>query len=262
MIIDNLNLYLFIFILFVSYLGYVMKSLTLSGALVAAIIGCLIQVGFGLNGLILLGLFFGSSSICSKFQQTRKVEFQEKVAKGEQRDYIQVLANGGIPAFISILAIIHPSIDWLFSFIVCIASANADTWASEIGSLSKQKPILITTLKKVDAGTSGAISLLGTIAAGCGALLITFVSFFLWDDLSLSILILLSLLGFLGNFIDTILGATIQVKYVCGNCSLETEKKIHCQQSTTKIKGLTLFNNDVVNFLSILIAGILAIIII
>ncbi len=60
---------------------------------------------------------------------------------------------------------------WLMGFIVCIASANSDTWASEIGSLSKKNPIYIRTFKRIERGTSGAISLLGSIAALSGSLL-------------------------------------------------------------------------------------------
>ena len=62
-------------------------------------------------------------------------------------------------------------------FIGAVATATADTLASEIGVL--QEPRLITNFKKVPAGTDGAISILGTSAAIVGAGIIGFASFLL-----------------------------------------------------------------------------------
>lgn len=56
----------------------------------------------------------------------------------------------------------------MLGFMVCLASSNSDTWASEIGSLSRKKPIYIRTFKRIERGTSGAISGLGTVAAFAG----------------------------------------------------------------------------------------------
>ena len=108
-----------------------------------------------------------------------------------------------------------------------MASANSDTWASEIGTLSKNKPIYIRTFKRIEKGTSGAVSLLGAIAALLGSLLISLlaIGFFNWSFHFFIIFIF----GFLGNVIDTIIGAFYQQVYVCSKCGIETEKKIHCE---------------------------------
>ncbi|THE15466.1 DUF92 domain-containing protein [Bacillus timonensis] len=239
----------------VAVVGYRLKSLTISGAAGTIIVGSAVSVGFGYRGLLLLGLFFASSSLWSKFKSGNKDSLQNKVEKGEQRDIIQVLANGGVASVASLLFIWTDSLIWLRFFIGSIAAANADTWASEIGTLSKKKPFLITKMRRVDAGTSGAVSLLGTIAGFLGSFLIAVVSFFVWPELSVILLVGLTLVGFSGNVIDTIMGATVQVVYKCSVCSLETEKKVHCGQETTYLKGLRFCNNDVVNFFSILFAS-------
>jgi uncharacterized membrane protein len=142
--------------------------------------------------------------------------------------------------------------------LVCLASANSDTWASEIGSLSKQEPLYIRTFSRVEKGTSGAISLLGTLASFGGSLLISIIGFWLFH-LDLFLTFLVFLFGYFGNVIDTLIGAFYQQVYVCGQCGIETEKKRHCQTPTTRIKGFTYVDNDMVNFLSGFLAALLAI---
>ncbi len=247
----------FIGILIVAYSGNRLKSLTTSGALATVLVGSAVSIGFGYRGLLLLGLFFASSSLWSKFKKEKKGYLENKVQKGEQRDYVQVFANGGVPAIVSIANLYLPHELWLYIFIGAICSANADTWASEIGSLSKKAPILITTLRRVEAGTSGAISSLGTMAALGGSILIAVSSLLLWNQLPIHAILFLAIIGFIGNFLDTILGALVQVKYVCSVCKIETEKTDHCGRNTNYLKGLRFCNNDFINFASIIIASVL-----
>ncbi|MBB3867440.1 DUF92 domain-containing protein [Parageobacillus toebii NBRC 107807] len=228
--------------------GYFIRSLSISGAIAAVLVGTIVGKGFSWKGMILLGIFFVSSSIWSKIGKKRKQQLMEKVEKGECRDYIQVFANGGVPALISFLSILNPSPLWLNLFIISIAAANADTWASEIGSLSRQAPRLLPNFKKAEVGTSGAVTLLGTIAAFLGAAFIGFASAFQWDNISI---MTVAFFGWLGSFFDTLFGAAWQTVYRCPVCGLETERKEHCGQKTVHIKGSRFVNNDVVNVLSI-----------
>lgn len=240
-------------------MGHHNKSLSKSGTLAAIFVGLAVYTGFGIMGLILLGTFFVSSSYWSKYKSSFKIKMEEKLAKGSRRDWRQVMANGGAAGLFSIVHYFQPSTSWLLGFMVCLASANSDTWASEIGSLSKKNPIYIRTFKRIEKGTSGAISLFGTVAAISGTLLIAIISFWLFHlDFFLTFLVLL--FGFVGNMIDTIIGAFYQQVYVCRQCGITTEKKNHCQLSTTRIKGITFVDNDMVNFLSGSIAAVLAII--
>jgi uncharacterized protein (TIGR00297 family) len=228
--------------------GWFIRSLSISGAIATVLVGTIVGKGFSWKGMILLGIFFVSSSIWSKIGKKRKQQLLEKVEKGECRDYIQVFANGGVPALISFLSILNPSPLWLNLFIISIAAANADTWASEIGSLSRQPPRLLTNFKKVEVGTSGAVTLLGMIAAFLGAAFIGIASAFQWETISI---IMIAFFGWLGSFFDTLFGALWQTVYRCPICGLETERKEHCGQKTVRIKGYYFINNDVVNVLSI-----------
>lgn len=254
-------LIVFIIILLTAITGYLLKSLSISGAIAAFLTGLTVYSGFGINGLILLGVFFASSSLWSKYKSSAKKALDEKLAKGARRDWRQVAANGGTAAIFSIFNDFHYDVIWVIGFTVSMASSNSDTWASEIGSVSKRKPIYIRTFKRVDRGTSGAISLLGTTASLFGSLLIALVSALLFN-LNTAQLIIIFLFGFMGNIIDTLFGAYYQQAYICKICGIETEKKCHCRESTTRIKGLSFVDNDMVNFLSGLIAAVLAMVVI
>lgn len=228
--------------------GWFIRSLSLSGAIATIIVGTVVGMGFSWRGLILLGIFFVSSSAWSKIGKKKKQKLAEKVEKGGCRDYIQVFANGGVPALISLLSLLRPSPLFLSLFIISIAAANADTWASEIGSLSKQPPRLLTNFKKVEAGTSGAVTLLGTAAAFFGAALIGAAGALQWENIPV---MTVAFFGWLGSLFDTWFGAVWQAVYRCPICGMQTERKEHCGQKTVHIKGYRFINNDVVNVLSI-----------
>lgn len=252
------HLFAILFILFISVAGLKLKSLTISGAIAAGFIGISIYTGFGYSGLVVLGIFFGSSSFWSKFKRDRKMSTSELLVKGDQRDAAQVLANGGVSALISI---VHAFLPFEGSFAVysaSVAAANADTWASEIGTLSKKMPRMIFTLKKVKKGTSGAVSSLGTGAAFAGACLIGITAYAVFPLHEMDILLIV-LFGFTGNLIDTVLGASVQVYYQCPVCGINTERYEHCQERSTKIRGF--LNNDAVNFIAIFTASLLALLV-
>jgi uncharacterized protein (TIGR00297 family) len=73
--------------------------------------------------------------------------------------------------------------DWRFTwtgFVAALAAANADTWATELGVLSRKEPRLLTTGQKVEKGTSGAVSGYGILAAVAGAAAIGLLALVVW----------------------------------------------------------------------------------
>ena len=241
--------------------GYQIKSLTMSGSIAAFFVGCCVALGFGWRGLVLLGAFFVSSSLWSKFKKQKKEQLTEILEKGERRDWLQVVANGAVTSVASILFYATADGLWQIAFIISIAAANADTWASEIGVLSKRRPIHILTLKPAEKGTSGAVSFLGLLSSLGGSFIIIAISSVLLSVDSAAILVFMIAGGFLGSIIDTILGALVQVKYKCGKCGIITEKSVHCEENTAMIEGIGFINNDAVNLLSILLATLLGVLI-
>jgi uncharacterized membrane protein len=65
--------------------------------------------------------------------------------------------------------------------------------------------------------------------------------------------------GFTGSIIDSILGATVQVKYYCEEPGYITEKRMNKGSTNKIISGFPIITNDVVNFASGFISSLLTI---
>ena len=250
----------------IGYVGYRRQSLSGSGMLGAVLVGTLI---FGLGGLawgFLLVVFFVSSSALSHFKEAGKAAVAEKFSKGSRRDLAQTLANGGVGALAAICNALWPHPLWWAGYVGAIASVNADTWATELGVLSRTAPRLISTGKPVEPGTSGGLTAVGTLAALGGAALIGLVAagFDLAAGQPLARVVLLVIIasaaGLAGSLADSLLGATVQAIYYCDACHKETERHpFHsCGTPTRQIRGWRWMNNDWVNFLSSLVGALLA----
>ncbi|MBT2677502.1 DUF92 domain-containing protein [Bacillus sp. ISL-35] len=220
-----------------------------SGAFAAFLTGILIWAGFGFKGMILLGVFFLTSSLLSKYKSQRKEQLGELHEKGSARDWAQVAANGGTAALAGLANFISPDPVWFIVLASSLASANGDTWASELGVLSKVQPLSIKSFKRVPRGTSGAISIVGTASAAAGSLLIALIADYLFK-LGAGWTVAVFLLGVTGTMVDTWLGAYLQAGFACAKCNLLTEKTTHCSEPTRHVSGLVMMNNDAVNFLS------------
>ena len=240
----------------IAFLAYRTRSLSKSGALGALLEGTII---FGLGGwqwAVLLLTFFISSSVLTRLFGKKKTSLNEKFDKGGVRDIGQVLANGGIASLFAGLHFFFPAATWTWAaFAASLAAVNADTWATELGVLNPTAPRLITSWEAVEKGTSGGISLYGTLAAAGGAFLVALLGAVLthsatglagriWPHLEL-----ITMAGLLGSLFDSYLGATVQAIYRCPQCDKETEKHpLHtCGTQTVQVRGWKWLNNDMVN---------------
>lgn len=253
--------------LVIAFLAYRRGSLSQSGAAGAIIVGTLI---FGLGGWVwgvVLAVFFISSSLLSHFKEREKAAVAEKFEKGHRRDIGQVFANGGLGALIAILSAVAPADYWFYLFLGVMATVTADTWATELGTLSKAAPRLITTGRTVEVGTSGGVSPLGTGVSFVGGLLIGLTAGLLaplagllpWSA-ALPLALAGALSGAAGSLIDSLMGATVQQIYYCDTCQKETERKVHrCGTTTRPSRGWGWLNNDLVNLISSVGGGLVAV---
>ena len=289
-----------------SYHGLSKKSLNMSGSLAAVFVGFASFACSYRFGLILI-LFYYSSSKFTKWKQEYKASIEEDYAVGGQRNWIQVLASSFLATLVAIIFYFTCGEDQNISFgvpndtdnilelydyqinttrlatylwILYIAhycTANADTWASELGVLSSREPRLVTSffLRSVPKGTNGGMSLFGTAASGAGGLFIGIIYWifsFLPSIISNTrdqynqwpILIFTLLCGLLGSLIDSILGATVQATYYSKEkkCIVKihhsNELKDHKDKSIKCICGINILSNEAVNFVSILLTMILS----
>jgi uncharacterized protein (TIGR00297 family) len=240
----------FLLALLIAFLAYKAHSLNKSGAIAAAVTGTII---FGIGGwqwAVVLLTFFITSSALSRAFKKRKQGLDEKFSKGHERDAGQVFGNGGIATVFAALHFFFPesSLPWV-GFAAALAAVNADTWATELGVLNPNPPRMITNLKMVvEKGTSGGISLIGTLASLAGSALIAFLASLLTGNWSLFPFVTLA--GLAGSLFDSLLGGTVQAMYFCPTHKKETEKHpLHtCGAQTVHIRGWKWLDNDRVNF--------------
>lgn len=238
----------------IAALAYWRGSLTRSGVAGAVLTG---TATFGLGGLtpgLLLIAFFLTSSLLSHYQRQRKQVVAEKFSKGERRDLGQTLANGGLAALLSVgLYALPDAAPWLAAIAGALGAVNADTWATELGVLSRSAPRLVSTFRTVEPGTSGGVTPLGTAAALAGATLIGALAALLPHTAYAAGALLLAGAtgGLAGSMFDSLLGATVQAIYWCDTCHKETERIVHtCGTPTRRLRGWAWLDNDWVNFLA------------
>jgi uncharacterized protein (TIGR00297 family) len=234
------------------------SMLTTGGAIAAAAVGTLT---FGIGGLaptVLLLTFFISSNVLSRWGSERKQALADRSAKGGTRDEWQVLANGAVPALLAVGYGLTDQSLWLVGVTGALAASNADTWATEVGVLARNRPRMITNLRAVEAGTSGAISLTGSAASLAGALLIGLVASLLVGNIGL--LTVAGAAGLLASFLDSLLGATVQAQYTCPTCGHLTERHPEhtCGTATEFVGGWRWFGNDQVNLVVSAAGAVLA----
>lgn len=242
----------------VSGIARAVRSLSASGAWMALAVGA---ATFGLGGLtpaVLLLLFFVSSSLLSRVGSKQKTIVAAAFDKGGERDAGQVLANGGLAAAGSIGYGLTGHPGWLGLIAGALAAANADTWATEVGVLARAWPRRLLDGKRVEPGTSGAVSGQGLLAASVGAGLVGLAAAALSSSGRLGVAATIG--GFVGALVDSLLGATVQAMYWCPACLKETERHPYhaCGTPTTRRRGLAWLRNDGVNFGATLAGAIVA----
>jgi len=214
---------------------------------------------FAFSSVLLL--FFFSSSFLSKLGRTRKSKLTAYAQKRNQRNAWQILANGSVPTLLLIVWFYSQASIFILLFLISVIAATADTWATEVGVLSKSAPRSILSFKKVSRGISGGVSILGTAAAFSGALIVAIFgllifSVYLSFQFTFRDVLLITIIGLAAQIFDSILGASLQAKYRCLRCEKTCEQNKHCTGAGTKlISGWKSMNNDVVNWLSAVFAA-------
>lgn len=246
------------------YLAYRLRYLDLKAAVTSVIFSGLYLMG-GIGIYIASLAFFFSSSLITKFHYSSK-QSKGAAEREEGRKASQVIGAGFIAALLASLYGVLPVYQEriLLSALAVLAASNADTWAAEIGALYRGLPRLITRpWLKVEPGTSGGVTPLGALGSLLGSILIGVVALV---EAQLGILKinqacvpLVVVLGWLGEILDSLVGATLQIKYYCPRCRAITDKAVHsCGEKTYPIGGLRVVTNEATNVIATGLTGLLA----
>lgn len=218
-----------------------MTWLTRGGVAAAALVGGAVAWGLGWGALVPLFAFLSSGSLLARLAGD---------ADGP-RNARQVVANGGVAA-LGAVAHLWPAAAG------AIAAAAADTWATEIGARSTRPPRLITTGAPVPRGTSGALTVLGTLGGIGGAIAMAALSGLVAPALRWKGAGVVALAGVAGMLVDSLLGATLQARFGCPRCGRVEERPGSCHEPLQRVRGWRWLDNDAVNLLSSLTGAIVA----
>ena len=233
------------------------RSLTADGALAAAAVGwAAIAAGWDWGSMLVI--YFIASTLVSRAGRPEKERRTASVvAKGGERDAVQVLANGGVFAVGAVAMLLLPDVRWMALAAGSLAASAADTWATEIGTLRGGQPRSILSGRPVRPGTSGAVTPIGSVAAVAGAAFVTSLALAFGWPVRVAALAMVG--GLVGAFLDSVLGASLQSHRWCDACECETERTVHdCGAATRALRGVAWIDNDAVNFISTAAGGLLA----
>jgi uncharacterized protein (TIGR00297 family) len=304
LLLDPLSILIAIVVMgILAVIAYRGRIVTKSGLIAAFFLGLTVWLLTSWAWFLILLIFFTVTAQFTHYKYKIKRQHGAAQEKGGARDWSHVLANGGLPLSIVVFAvalivlfgqvnaygrlevgvgamIIPASLVIAVAFVAflgAVATATADTLATEIGLLNPQPPRLITNPRKVvPPGTSGGVSMAGELATVLGTLLIGGLAALLaapfwitWFGTTMmpefagiapvTFVLVAMVGGVVGCTIDSVLGATIQGHWVCNVCDKQTEKKAHCGEKATYLRGSRFLDNHMVNIVSCLVGAFVAI---
>lgn len=206
------------------------RKLTLPAALAGGAVGWIIFAGAGIFAFIELTTFFLLGTLATSWKRKEKHSIDGEGLVGERRKTGQVLANAGAAAILALIAgFSGPGHKHFLQLMIAgsFASATADTLSSELGTVYGRRFYHSLTWKRDTRGLDGVISLEGTLIGLAGAGIIAGiyiagieqasvqVSYLLTEMFTDTLIIILA--GGFGNFMDSVLGATLERKGILNN---------------------------------------------
>jgi uncharacterized protein (TIGR00297 family) len=185
--------------------AWLVRAVDLGGAFTGAVIA-FIFVSRGWQVFALLLALFGMTFLATRFCVAAK-EPKGRSQDASGRAASQVIANLLVAA--ACLAVREAGPAMVAAAIAALAEAAADTVSSEIGEPSSARAYLVTSLRKVPAGTNGAITLWGSLS-GIGAATWMAVLAWMLHLVTPAVAGVVGLCGSAGMFFDSFLGATLE----------------------------------------------------
>ncbi|MEM8964772.1 MAG: DUF92 domain-containing protein [Bacteroidota bacterium] len=186
------------------------------GGIAGCIVTCLLFASSGFYGISLIAVFFLIGTAASLYKINRKTEMRLAEPRRSQRGWKNVLANSGAAAAIALVDIMFHSIPQTELLLAaCFAVALSDTLSSEMGNITGRNYFNIISFKLGVRGHDGVVSWEGFAWGLLGSCTIGAIYWFNFHSMYETLLI--CLVGFLGNVLDSVLGATWQRKGYLNN---------------------------------------------
>ena len=214
-------------------LARLLRAVDISGAVAGVVITWLLFISAGPGAFAAVAAVFALAFLTTRLGYRHK-QFLGTAERRGGRTASQVLANLGMAGICGIASLLagRPEL-WLLGLSAAMAEAAADTVSSEYGQARETSAYLITTWEQVPSGTDGGISLPGTLAGIAASILLALICAAAGLVTRRWVAVVLAA-GILGMLADSYLGAW-----------LERRGRL---------------NNDQVNFVSTVIAALLAVV--
>ena len=216
----------------VAALGYRARTVSISGTIAGALIGIAIWIGGGGAAWALLFASFFVATATSRVGLDQKAGLGIEEDRGGRRGAGNAIANCGVAVAAAIAAVATPYLGAsLFALTAALTAGGSDTVASEIGKAWGRRTFLVTTLRRVPAGTPGAMSLEGTVAGIVAAFALAAFAAML-QLIPPNAIPLIVVGATAGALVESVLGATLE--------------------------GPGILNNDMLNFVNTAVAAAVA----
>ncbi|MFA7197776.1 MAG: DUF92 domain-containing protein [Methanoculleus sp.] len=197
------------------YTAYRFRAADVSGLFAGAMIGIILIVFADIRWFLIMLTFFIIGAGATRYRYSDKEQLGVAQEHGGVRGYFNVFANGLVATGAAILFGVtgHPA--FVALYLGSVASAAADTAASEIGVTGKT-PYLITTLRPVARGTNGGVTLRGEAAAVIASAIVASVAWAMGVADPWMVVVTI-IAGFVGTNVDSLVGATLENSGRIGN---------------------------------------------
>ena len=197
--------------------GWAARTVTVTGAVTGACIGAVMILGSGVAGWTMLIATFVAASLATRVGHGRKVRAGIAEDRGGRRGPGNAIANTGVAAWAAVIAAgsANPALAHL-ALVAALATAGSDTVASEVGKAWGRTTWLLTSLKRVAPGTTGAISLEGTVAGILSSALLAGIG--AWAGLiSASAVLPVIVAANAASIVEGVIGATMEARGMLTN---------------------------------------------
>jgi uncharacterized protein (TIGR00297 family) len=153
--------------------AFVLRGVDRSGAVAGAAAGTALFVSAGWRGYILLVALFVLAAAATRAGQDDKSARGIAEERGGRRGAGSVLANISVGVVFAVLAqaTAYTALCTI-AMTAAFATAACDTVSSEIGKAYGRRHCLVATLRRVDPGTAGAVTVIGTLSGLAAAALL------------------------------------------------------------------------------------------